>query len=75
MANINAIREAMQAVVGAIAPTEPKHAKVTRKVTMQPKGIYECPKCNNKVQVHLPVFAVECIRHNDGPITMSRRSK
>lgn len=69
----NALREAMQAVVGAIMPPpEPKKAKVIRKVTMQPKGVYECPKCNNKVQVHLPVFTVECIRHNEGPVTMNR---
>lgn len=70
----NALREAMQAVVGAIMPppAKPKQVRVTRKVTMQPKGVYECPKCNNKVQVHVSVYAVECIRHSEGPVTMKR---
>lgn len=71
--DIEQIRKAMQETVGAIMPP-PQRKTVVRKVTdRMPKGIYQCPKCDNRIQLHVAVCAVECVRHTEGPVTMIRK--
>ncbi len=71
--DIEQIRKAMQETVGAIMPP-PERKTVVRAVAERlPKGVYQCPKCDNRIQVHVPVWAVECVRHSEGPVSMIRK--
>lgn len=71
--DIEQIRKAMQETVGAIMPPPQPKPIVRRVAQMFPKGIYECPKCDNRIQLHVSVCAVECVRHTEGPVTMVRK--
>lgn len=71
--DIQAIRRAMEQVVQANTPAPSAPAVSTRIRKIMPKGIYECPKCDNQVQVNIGVFAVECMRHREGSVIMVRK--
>ena len=71
--DVNAIREAMLEAVRVQKPVPSKPVVTTRSETLMPKGIYECPKCDNVIQVHLAVFSIECMRHRDGSVKMVRK--
>jgi hypothetical protein len=43
------------------------------KVRLMPKGVYCCPKCDNRATVFVRVAEVTCSRHAEGRVVMSRR--